>query len=186
MSIPQRPVFINFRYRLQFSIWKLDCLRLGMCIETTLTKNAVHWQDEGQPQAETILLLEDEDFVRKVTGEVLQCAGYRVLTARNAVEAARIYQQHCGKIDLLLTDVVLPGESGSAFADRLKRDDPTLRVLFVTGYPEQMKRRVSEYDELLPKPFSTRTLLEKVRQTLDRGDIPIQSQPSFKLACGAV
>lgn len=124
---------------------------------------------EQPAETETILLVEDEAFVREVACEVLRSAGYAVWTARNAAEAVRSYEQRCGGVDLLLTDVILPGESGRVLADRLRRENPRLKVLFVTGYAEQMGLREALRDECLAKPFSTGALLRKVRQQLDRG-----------------
>ena len=128
---------------------------------------------EPQAKTETILFVEDEAFVREVTCEVLRSAGYRVLSARNAVEAARSYDDRCGEIDLLLTDVVLPGDTGPVLARRLRRENPRLKVLFVTGYAEQMGLREADA-ECLAKPFSTGVLLRRVRQLLDRGEFQIK------------
>jgi len=114
----------------------------------------------------TILLVEDEAFVRDVTCEVLRAAGYRVLAARNAVEALGQYDQWRSEVDLLLTDVILPGESGRLLARKLRRDNPELKVLLVTGYMEQMGSREAEHEECLAKPFSSGVLLGRVRQTL--------------------
>jgi two-component system cell cycle sensor histidine kinase/response regulator CckA len=119
--------------------------------------------------AETILLVEDEAFVREVTGEVLRSAGYRVLTARDAVEAVRAWEAHRGATDLLLADVMLPGENGRALAGRLKRESPGLKVLLISGYAEQMGRREAGMEECLAKPFSVGVLLRRVRQALDGG-----------------
>ena len=119
--------------------------------------------------AQTILFVEDEAFVRDVTREVLQSAGYRVLTAKNAAEALCLYQQNSGNVDLLLSDVVLPGETGSALAGKLRRENPFLKILLVTGYAEQMGLQKTRPEELLAKPFSTETLLRRVRQLLDCG-----------------
>jgi two-component system cell cycle sensor histidine kinase/response regulator CckA len=120
--------------------------------------------DEGG--AGTILLVEDEVFVREVTSEVLRSAGYRVLTAKNAVDAEQVYVQSCGGVDLLLTDVILPGENGRFFAGRLRVSDPTLNILLVTGYAEQMRLLESGQEECLAKPFSTRDLLDKVKEMM--------------------
>lgn len=117
-------------------------------------------------ESRTILLVEDETFVREVASEVLRAAGYRVLTAKNAVEAMQIYGSGF-EIDLLLTDVVLPGETGPALAERLRRANPRLPVLLATGYGEQMARETSE--ECLAKPFSSEELLGRVRQLLEKG-----------------
>jgi two-component system, cell cycle sensor histidine kinase and response regulator CckA len=116
---------------------------------------------------ETILFVEDEDFVRNVTGEVLCSAGYRVLAVRNAFEALAVYDQHHGEIDLLLTDVVLPGENGRGLARKLRLRNPALAVLLVTGYVEQMATHEAEPAECLAKPFSTGILLQKIRELLD-------------------
>jgi two-component system, cell cycle sensor histidine kinase and response regulator CckA len=118
--------------------------------------------------AETILLVEDEAFVREVTCQVLRAAGYQVLTASNAAEALQLYDQRSDEVELLLTDVVLAGESGRALAYRLRQQNPELNILLVTGYAEQMGLQEAMCKEILAKPFSTGTLLHRVRQLLDR------------------
>ena len=134
----------------------------------------------------TILFVEDEAFVRDVTCEVLRSAGYRVLTAKNAAEAMRIYEARGSEVELLLSDVVLPGESGRALAKRLQRQNPGLEVLLVTGYAEQMELRDGMQQECLAKPFSTEVLLGRVRQLLDRVRLPMGTEPLFTHACGTV
>ena len=123
--------------------------------------NDAPWLGESR----TILLVEDETFVREVASEVLRAAGYRVLTAKNAAEAIQIYEKGF-EIDLLLTDVVLPGETGRVLAERLRRVNPRLPVLLATGYGEQMARAAGE--ECLAKPFSSEDLLGRVRQLLEK------------------
>jgi DNA-binding response OmpR family regulator len=120
--------------------------------------------------AGTILLVEDEGFVREVTSEVLRSGGYRVLTAKNAVEAEHEYLQHRGEVDVLLTDVILPGENGRSLAERLRLSDPTLKILLVTGYAEQMGS-LGTGEDYLAKPFSTRELLARVKQVMDSGQL---------------
>jgi CheY-like chemotaxis protein len=136
-----------------------------MLEELTLRCDVTH--QEPLEEAETILLVEDEAFVREVTCEVLRSAGYRVLTAKNAVEAAREYDQAYGEVDLLLTDVILPGETGRVLAARLRLENPGLKVLLVTGYVEQMGVSEAGYEECLAKPFSSGVLLRRVRQVID-------------------
>jgi two-component system cell cycle sensor histidine kinase/response regulator CckA len=121
--------------------------------------------------AVTILLVEDEVFVREVTGEVLRSAGYRVLTAKNAADAEQVYVQWCGEVDLLFTDVILPGENGRSFAERLRLTQPTLKILLVTGYAEQIGLLKGGPEECLAKPFSTRELLEKVKEMMAVRDL---------------
>jgi len=134
--------------------------------------------------AETILFVEDEAFVRDVACEVLRSAGYRVLAARNATEAILSYDARRGEVELLLTDVVLPGETGLALAGRLRREDPELKVLLVTGYAEQMGRREAQHEKCLAKPFSTEALLQSVRHLLDDGEIGIAAGDLVTHACG--
>ena len=114
-----------------------------MCVQTVARlEEASGWSivghEQGFERTKTILLVEDEPFVREVTGEVLRAAGYRVLTAKNAKEGVSLYEAQSGEVELLLTDIILPGETGRVLAGRLRREDPTLKVLFVSGYSEQM------------------------------------------------
>jgi len=138
----------------------------------------------GLVGAETILLVEDEVFVREVTCEVLRSAGYEVVTAQNAGEALLAYDRRCGAVDLLLTDVVLPGENGRVLAEKLKRENPGLKTLLVTGYADQMGMDAGEHVECLAKPFSTGVLLGKVRQLLDRAEFQTGKQDLVRHACG--
>ena len=139
--------------------------------------------------AETILLVEDEPFVREVTCEVLRSAGYRVLAAKNAIEGTREFNHSEGKIDLLLADVVQPGETGRALAAKLRQQHPGLNVLLVTGYAEQMELCEAGSVEVLAKPFATGMLLRRVREAIDRGLHPAgaREEPAgneVRHACG--
>jgi two-component system, cell cycle sensor histidine kinase and response regulator CckA len=129
--------------------------------------------EENEPLGggrETIMLVEDEAFVRGVTRAVLESAGYSVVSVGNAMEAQDAYEQHSGLMDLLLTDIVLPGESGRQLAGRLSKKNSALQILLVTGYLEEVgMRKPQELGEnLLRKPFAASTLLQTVRQLLDR------------------
>lgn len=91
---------------------------------------------------ETILLVEDEPSVRMLTRVVLERAGYQVVEAAHGVEALELWQQHRGNIQLLLTDIVMPeGVSGRELATRLRADDPTLGVIFTSGYSAEIAGR---------------------------------------------
>jgi CheY-like chemotaxis protein len=118
---------------------------------------------------EVILLVEDEGFVRKATSEVLESAGYKLLIARSGAEALDAYRLLSPRIDLLLSDVVMPGMSGCDLASEFKSFCPHARVLMMSGYAEQLARcQVSPYcDTYLVKPFSMRMLLRKVREVLN-------------------
>lgn len=124
------------------------------------------WKDDGDFVAKTILLVEDEDFVRQVTAEVLRSAGYCVLSARNAHEAGELFDCCGGGIELLLCDLMLPGESGGDLAIRLKRRRPTIKVLFVTGYGERIEQAQEEGFSCLPKPYSSAALLEQIGELI--------------------
>ena len=134
--------------------------------------------------AKTILYVEDEAFVRNVTDEVLRSAGYKVLTARSADEALSAYRESPGAVDFLLTDVILPGETGITLATRLRREDPGLKVLFVTGYGEQLRLCNGERAECLAKPFSTAVLLQRIRQLFDSRPAWAGECHRVKHACG--
>jgi CheY-like chemotaxis protein len=124
--------------------------------------------ESGTGASETILFVEDEAFVRDVISEVLRTTGYTVVTARSATEALVRYGERPTEIDLLLTDVILPGETGRALVKELRLQDPELKVLLVTGYPTEMDNLEGERTECLAKPFSTGILLRKIRELLDR------------------
>jgi PAS domain S-box-containing protein len=116
--------------------------------------------------SESILLVEDEDAVRRLTAEVLREAGYRVADARSGQAALELFHSHGERFDLLVTDVVMPGMSGRDLAHRLRGRQPGLPVLFLSGYTEEHDE--VEPDLLLPKPFTTETLRRHVRAVLDR------------------
>lgn len=137
-------------------------------------------------RTQTILLVEDEALVREVTGEVLRSAGYRVLAAKDAKGAMRIYEAQGEEVELLLSDVVLPGESGRVLAGNLRRENPWLKILLVTGYAEQMGPRGTTQEECLAKPFSTEVLLGRVRQVLERTGLPMGAEDRLTHACGSV
>ncbi len=125
-----------------------------------------HWDlqraEQGGPRKATILLVEDEAFVRGVTSEVLRSAGYRVFVAKNAEEAELLHQSYSDEIDLLITDIVLPKEDGHALAKKLIERQLELRILFVTGYGNRREGHDCGELEWLAKPFSSRALLERV------------------------
>jgi PAS domain S-box-containing protein len=119
---------------------------------------------------ETILLVEDEENVLKLARSMLERAGYKIVAARNGAEALRIVENEEEPVDLLLTDVVMPGMSGRALADAAKSLRQSLRVLFTSGYTDDaiVHHGVLEAGaHLLEKPYSRQSLLDSVRQALD-------------------
>lgn len=119
----------------------------------------------------TILLVEDEEFVRQVTSEVLQSAGYHVLQAREAIEATVAFRQHRHDVRLLITDVVMPGQNGRDLARELRSVCPQLKTLFISGYPENVVPRDASEERTvfyLPKPFSAVSLVQSVKAILEQ------------------
>ncbi len=116
------------------------------------------------PGTETILLVEDEDGVRRVLETMLKRSGYRVLSSGSTSEAVNIAREHGGAIHLLITDMVMPGMSGLNMADQLTVQRPEMRVLFVSGHGDQVSPGADA--AFLQKPFSTAELALKVREVL--------------------
>jgi CheY-like chemotaxis protein len=120
---------------------------------------------------ETILVVEDDPQVRGITGRALARAGYRVLTAANGAEALGIAMQRAGDVDLVVTDVVMPGLSGPELARELRKVQPNVCVLYVSGYAGDALSPLGVEDpsvDLLSKPFTPASLLARVREILDR------------------
>jgi two-component system, cell cycle sensor histidine kinase and response regulator CckA len=121
-------------------------------------------------RAETILLAEDEDRVRKLVSGMLTRMGYRVITASGGREAIRLVREHAGEIHLLLTDVVMPGMSGHELAQRLTAMLPDLRVIYMSGYVQDSlvhREVVASGAPFLQKPFAQDALARTVRTVLD-------------------
>jgi two-component system, cell cycle sensor histidine kinase and response regulator CckA len=119
--------------------------------------------------SETILLVEDEDEVRAVLHQILVSRGYRVLQAGSGEEALVISRLHRGAIHLLLTDVTMPEMKGTELALRLSAERPQTRIVFMSGYNDELLSDGGEGSPLcLQKPFSPRTLGETLRTILDQ------------------
>jgi PAS domain S-box-containing protein len=125
------------------------------------------------PGTETVLIVEDEDAVRLLARRVLTGRGYRVLDAPGAAEALALIDQGRRHIDLLVTDIVMPGMGGPALAERLAALQPGLRVLYITGYAEEAIQRQGALPAggaLLEKPFTADQLARRVRESISGGD----------------
>jgi hypothetical protein len=121
---------------------------------------------------ETVLVVEDEEAMREVTRRILSRNGYEVITARGGEDALATIRAHQGRIDLLLTDVVMPQMLGKEVAERSAALLPGLRVLYMSGYAHPVltsQGTLAEGVTLLEKPFSAPVLLAKVREALDAG-----------------
>ena len=122
-------------------------------------------------RGETLLVVEDESALRDVAGRILSGAGYHVLTAECGAEALELAARHEGAIDLLVSDVVMPGMLGKELADRLVCARPGTRVLYMSGYAQPVLHTQGTLDpgvELLEKPFTADDLLVAVRKRLDQ------------------
>jgi len=116
------------------------------------------------------LLIEDDAVVRQLTARILRGQGYKVLVATQANEALELAADHNTRIDLFLSDVVMPGESGPSVIERLSAARPATKVLYVSGYPgdDLSRRGVDEGSfRFLAKPYSSEQLAQRVRQVLD-------------------
>lgn len=123
-----------------------------------------------RPNEETILLVEDEEAVRLLVRRILVRAGYTVLEAGQPSEALRLFAEHGWRVDLVLSDVVMPGMSGPAMFERMKHEQPQLGVLFISGYPDSVMavHRTRENGfALLEKPFDAESLELRVREVLE-------------------
>ncbi len=116
---------------------------------------------------ETILLVEDEESVRRLASLLLERSGYRLLVASSAEEALETARGYEGKIDLLLTDVVLPGLNGRRLADLLAPERPSMKVVFASGYFDE-RGILEPGSDFIQKPFNPETLARSVRRVLDR------------------
>jgi PAS domain S-box-containing protein len=124
---------------------------------------------------ETILLVEDESNLRRLARQYLETQGYQILEAEDGAAALQIADGHQGSIDLLLTDVVMPGMNGRELAEQISAQRPETRVLYMSGYTENAIGHDGLLDagvNLLQKPFSLPTLKERVRELLDSEPLP--------------
>jgi two-component system cell cycle sensor histidine kinase/response regulator CckA len=125
--------------------------------------------------SEVVLLVEDEDNIREPAVEILESRGYRVLSAADASQALALAERHDGPIHILVTDVVMPGRSGNWLAEQLTARRPEVRVLYMSGYPEDSITHhgvLSPTQNFLQKPFPPGQFLEKVREVLESAREP--------------
>jgi len=121
---------------------------------------------------EAILLVEDDPHVRSVTARALGAAGYALLLASNGLEAIEILSRHPGRLDLLITDVVMPGVDGRQLAEAVRKEWPEVRVLFLSGHAQDVlgeRGMLEEGVDLQTKPYTATSLLARVRGALGRG-----------------
>jgi two-component system, cell cycle sensor histidine kinase and response regulator CckA len=142
---------------------------------TAPTVVAVKRPTRSRPRGtETILLVEDDEAVRLLTTKLLTQAGYNVLVAKNAHDAASLCDRHPSPIQLLLTDVVMPGSSGWKLAAELRERRPDIKVLYMSGYADGAQFDNGDRDasaSFLEKPISPDSLARKVKEALEQADV---------------
>ena len=134
-------------------------------------EDAVHEDDitRDLTGTERILLVEDEDAVRMFSQRALGNKGYEVLSAESGESAMALVEGLENKhLDLLITDVVMPGMDGPSLAQRVRQDSPDLKVIFMSGYTEdKLKGYMGKNTYFLPKPFTLKGLAAKVKEVLE-------------------
>jgi two-component system cell cycle sensor histidine kinase/response regulator CckA len=158
-------------------IWVYSELGKGTSFKIYLPRVDQPAEDTGSPQVfaaaprgtETVLLAEDEQDVREIAREFLESGGYTVIEVNNGAEALRLVAGHKGRIDLLVTDMVMPGMTGQELAGRLQKECPGVGIIYMSGYSESAAAEAAQWDastRLLTKPFSRNTILRTVREVL--------------------
>jgi two-component system, cell cycle sensor histidine kinase and response regulator CckA len=144
---------------------------LPLVEENPMAKTADNLDDEQWRGSETILLVEDDRGLRDLAQRLLTHAGYCVLAAEDGDRALRCARARNGSpLHLLLTDVVMPRMAGNELAERLTREHASMKVLYTSGHPEEVllhRGVVGKGIRFLQKPFTSRSLLQQVRKTLD-------------------
>lgn len=138
--------------------------------EEEQAESAAESKSEDLTGSETILLVEDEDAVRTFGQRALVNKGYQVLEAPDGEAALEIFkeQQESGKIDLLITDVVMPGIDGPTLARSIRESNPEMKIIFMSGYTEdKLKDEMGKGTYFLPKPFTLKQLAAKVKDVLE-------------------
>jgi len=116
----------------------------------------------------TVLVVDDEPLILKMMALALEQDGFTVLTAESGAQAIAIARSRPGVIDVLVSDVVMPGMDGPTMASKLRKDDPELQILFMSGFCESAVLDNTRPFPLLAKPFSLGTLLLTVRELVSR------------------
>jgi len=131
------------------------------------TQPAEEVETASERGSETVLLVEDEDSLRQMARHILEQQGYKVLDAGNGQEALDLFGQNRDSIDILLTDIVMPQMNGKELADRLKKLKPELKIIFMSGYTNEVLEQHginAQADNLIQKPFTSQTLGAMLRK----------------------
>ena len=132
--------------------------------------------EPSRGHGETVLVVEDDSAVRRVASRILSETGYTVLEADGPLSALELPAVQHGKVDLLVTDAVMPAMSGKELADRLRQEQPGIAVLFMSGYTDEVVTRQGISDDQLnfiQKPFGADELLARVELALGGRSKPV-------------
>jgi two-component system, cell cycle sensor histidine kinase and response regulator CckA len=147
---------------------------LPMAVESTGEEAAPAPEASAWRRSATVLIVEDETPLRKLISRVVAGAGYRVLEAANGQEGLILATQYGKQIDLMLSDVLMPGMSGAELMDRVRERRPDLTVVLMSGYDRELvgQRERERGVAFLPKPFTPEALLATLRAMLEEGSMP--------------
>ncbi|HET9409158.1 MAG TPA: ATP-binding protein [Candidatus Sulfotelmatobacter sp.] len=165
--------------------FKIYLPRVAATGESVVQAPVVAQPQKVEPGRETILLVEDETNLRFLCRQFLEKQGYKVIEAADGAVAMQIVVAHEGVIHLLLTDVIMPGMNGRELAQRVVEIRPNVKVLYMSGYTENVIGHNGTLDagiQLLQKPFNLRDLKDRVRAVLDAGPIPPEVAMSAQAA----
>ena len=168
--------------------FKIYFPRVAETVESSAQLAPLAESASPEPGTETILLVEDEANLRYLARQFLEKQGYRVIEAADGAVAMQIAVAHEAVIHLLLTDVIMPGMNGRELAQRISEIRPNVKVLYMSGYTENVIGRNGTLDagvRLLQKPFTLRDLKSKVREVLDSSPIPREDAMSARIAHAA-
>jgi PAS domain S-box-containing protein len=165
--------------------FKVYLPRVAETVETPAKVVVAAESAATEPGTETVLLVEDETNLRYLARQFLEKQGYRVVEAADGAAAIQIAVAHEGVIHLLLTDVIMPGMNGRELAQRISEIRPNVKVLYMSGYTENVIGTNGTLDagvRLLQKPFTLRDLKSKVREVLDSTPFPLEAAMSVHTA----
>ena len=154
-------VGLGTNFRVYYPALKEAAARPAPGAETPISRGAARWTNQGQPGSLTILVADDDAAIVELCSDMLRSRGCTVLSAASGSDALQVSRDYRGQIDLLVSDVVMPGLSGPALAERLRCDRPGLAVLFMTGYAVETIQR-GPRTSVIAKPFDEQGFLEAV------------------------
>ncbi|NJM35413.1 MAG: response regulator, partial [Rhodomicrobium sp.] len=153
-----------------FKIYLPRCEEATAVAESAVEKPAKKEPARDLTGSATVLLVEDEDAVRSFAARALATRGYKVLEAASGVQALDVMSEHGGDVDIVVSDVVMPEMDGPTLLKHLRKTNPQIKIIFVSGYAEEAFRNnldESEKFTFLPKPFSLKKLAAAVKETLE-------------------